>query len=353
MAGILGYGAYVPRYRITTAEIAKHHGKDAAAISVGLLVNEKSVPGLDEDSITMGVEAGLAALQMANVDAKQLGALYSGSESKVYAVKPNSTMIGTALGLGELYHAADLEFACKAGTAAMQIVWAMVKANLIKTGLAIGSDTAQGRPGDVLEYSAAAGASALVIGEGVGVLAEIEATCSSASDTPDFWRRTKDDFPTHLGKFTAAPAYEKQIVTCAKALLTKIDAKPEDFDHVVFHTPNGKFPQRVAKLLGFTAQQLAAGYVVPELGNTYSAAALLALCAALDQAKAGERILLVSFGSGAGSDAFSLRTTKAIERARQRRLGPTLRQQLAHKIYLDYGTYLQQISKGQIGITHG
>jgi hydroxymethylglutaryl-CoA synthase len=62
------------------------------------------------------------------------------------------------------------------------------------------------------------------------------------------------------------------------------------------------------------------------------------LCAVLDVAKPGDRILLVSFGSGAGSDAFVLRATGAIGKGRDR--VSAIRADLAgRKIYLDYARY--------------
>ena len=56
MAGIVGYGAFIPRNRITSEEIARQWGKDPAAIQRGLLLKEKSVPGLDEDTITLSIQ---------------------------------------------------------------------------------------------------------------------------------------------------------------------------------------------------------------------------------------------------------------------------------------------------------
>ena len=73
--GIIGYGAYVPRYRIRTAEIARvWHGEGAGP------VKEKSVPGLDEDTITMSIEAGRNALSRAKIDPASLRAVWIGSE---------------------------------------------------------------------------------------------------------------------------------------------------------------------------------------------------------------------------------------------------------------------------------
>src|SRR3989344_7841298 len=164
MAGIVGYGAYIPFYRIKAEEIAKTWGKDAGAVKKGLAMEEKSVAAADEDTVTMSVEASLNALKRAGIDRKKIGAVYSGSESKVYAVKPNATIIVEMLDIGNSYTAPDLEFACKAGTAGLQAALAMVKAGMIEYGLAIGADTDQAKPGDILAYTASSGAAAFIVG---------------------------------------------------------------------------------------------------------------------------------------------------------------------------------------------
>ena len=116
MAGIVGYGAFIPRNRITADAIAHQWGKDAESIKNGLMLREKSVPGLDEDTVTISVAAGRSALVRAGIDPSRVGALYIGSESHPYAVKPSGTIVVDALGIAPDVHVADFEFACKAGT---------------------------------------------------------------------------------------------------------------------------------------------------------------------------------------------------------------------------------------------
>ena len=113
----------------------------------------------------------------------------------------------------------------------------------------------------------------------------------------------------HGQRFTGEPAYFSQIRNASQGLLHDLGAQPGDFSYAIFHQPNTRFPQTVAKQLGFSAQQIAPGLLVPHIGNAYSAAALLGLCATLDVAKPGDTIFLSSYGSGAGSDAYSLRVT--------------------------------------------
>jgi len=337
MAGIVGYGAYIPRNRIKVEEIAKVWGADAPSYKKGLMLEEKSVPSPDQDTITMAVEASKHALRRAGIDPREIGAVYVGSESHPYAVKPSGTILAEALNATPEVHTADLEFACKAGTEGMFVALSLVQAAAVKYGLAVGADTSQGAPGDALEYSAAAGAAAFIFGRDQ-LIAEVLHTYSYTTDMPDFWRREYQYYPQHGGRFTGDPAYFAHILGAARGIMAKAGMKPADFQYVIFHQPNGKFPLRAGEILGFSRQQIDPGWLVPKLGNTYSGSSPLGLTSTLDIAKPGDKILLVSYGSGAGSDGFIFRVTGRIDEVRN--LAPKTRDMLdRNKNYIDYGVY--------------
>ncbi len=295
MVGIVGYGSYIPMHRIRVEEIAAQWGTDAESYKKGLLVEEKSVPAPDQDTITMSVEAARRALARAEIDPVKIGAVYVGSESHPYAVKPSGTTVAEALAATPDIHCADLEFACKAGSEGMHIALRLVESGEMEYALAIGADTSQGAPGDALEYTASAGAAAYIMGD-KDLIAVCEHTYSYMTDTPDFWRREHQFYPQHAGRFTGEPAYFKQTLNCTKNILAKSGHKPEDFAFAVFHQPNGKFPTRAAKMLGFTSEQIKTGLLCPKIGNTYSGSSPLGLTAVLDKAKPGDLVLMVSYG---------------------------------------------------------
>ena len=336
MAGIVGYGVYVPSYRIKVEEIARVWGDDPQEISRGLVVQEKSVPAPDEDTATISVEAARFALKRAVIDPQKIGAVYVGSESHPYAVKPTATIVAQAIDAGPHLSAADMEFACKAGTAGMQSCMGLVDSNIVEYGLAVGADTAQGAPGDALEYTASAGGAAYIIGK-KDTLADIDFTYSYTTDTPDFYRREGMPYPRHGGRFTGVPAYFKHVIAAAKGTFEKMGFDASDYDYAVFHQPNGKFYLKAAKKLGFNQEQVKYGLLSPVIGNTYSGATPLGLAATLDEAKAGDKILAVSYGSGAGSDAFSITVNEKIEEKRE--LGPKVRDMIKNKCYIDYALY--------------
>jgi hydroxymethylglutaryl-CoA synthase len=343
MAGIVGYGAFVPRNRIKAEEIAKQWGKDPVAIRRGLLLEEKSVPGLDEDTITISVSAARAAVARAGIDPARIGALYIGSESHPYAVKPSGTVVAEALGIAPEVHIADFEFACKAGTEAMFVALGLVESGRVDYAMGIGADTSQGAPNDALEFSASAGGAAFIFGA-KDLLADVIETYSYTTDTPDFWRREGEFYPRHGGRFTGEPAYFKHVLAATKGILAKAKLKPSDFRFVVFHMPNGKFPQSAGKQLGFTPEQLEVGWVVPTMGNTYSGSSPTGLAAILDVADPGDLILITSFGSGAGSDSFVLKATKLLPERRDRASTVSAMLQGPRR-YLTYGEYAKYREK--------
>lgn len=341
--GLIGYGVYIPRYRIAANEIARiwTDGQSGAPIEA------KSVPGPDEDTVTISIEAARNALARSGIRAEQLNAIWIGSESHPYSVKPSGTIVAEALGTTPWISAADWEFACKAGSEALTAGMGMVGSRMAEYVLSIGADTAQGRPGDALEYTASAGAAAFILGPADECLAQIEATVSYVTDTPDFFRRADRPYPVHGNRFTGEPAYFHQIQSSVKRLMHELDRQPQDYTYAILHQPNAKFPQAAAKRLGFTPEQLAPGLLSPKIGNTYSAAALSGLCAALDVAQPGDSILVASYGSGAGSDAYSLVVNEKI--LERRHLAPLTSVYLERKTFVDYAVYVKWRGKLVMG----
>ncbi|MDH4351803.1 MAG: hydroxymethylglutaryl-CoA synthase, partial [Gemmatimonadota bacterium] len=324
-------------------EIARQWGKDPAAIKRGLMLQEKSVPGIDEDTITISVEAGRAAIERAGIDPQLIGALYIGSESHPYAVKPSGTVVAEALGIGTDVHVADFEFACKAGTEAMFVALSIVESGRAKFAMGIGADTSQGAPNDALEFSASAGGAAYVFGKD-HLLVDVVDTYSFTSDTPDFWRREGEFYPRHGGRFTGEPAYFRHVTSATRAILERTGLKPADFRYAVFHMPNGKFPLAAGKELGFKKEQMETGWIVNTMGNTYSGSSPTGLAAVLDVAAPDDLILITSFGSGAASDSFVLRATELLPQRRDR--APTVRSMLdGPRRYLTYGEYAKYREK--------
>lgn len=339
--GIMGHGAYIPRYRLPAREIARVWS-DPDTVPVG---QEKSVPGQDEDTATMCMEASANALSRAGVPPSAIEAVWIGSESHPYAVKPTGTIVAEAIGATPLTLAADLEFACKAGTEALQAGMGFVGSGRGTYALVAGMDTAQSRPGDALEYTAAAGGAVLILGPAAEAPVTINHALSWVTDTPDFWRRQNQPYPMHAGRFTGEPGFFQHVLAAGRKLMEDMGSRPSDYRHVVVHQPNLKFATRVLTDMGFRPDQWQRGLLVGKIGNTYAGSTLLGLSAILDRADAGDRVLAVSYGSGGGSDAIDMTVTR--DPAAWRSKAPETADYLARRVVIDYATYARMRDKIQ------
>ncbi len=333
LPGIVGYGAYTSRFRIKEAGL------------------ERAVPFIDEDSVTAAVEAGKLALIHSGLDSALVGKVYVGSESNPYAVKPIASKVAQVLKLGEEdgdvqgVDAVDTEFACKAGTSMFKDACALISypRSNAKYAMVIGADNSQaaprGCPGGELDAFVGYGAAAFIFGK-QDVIAEVEGWYSCTSDTPDFWRRDGEPYPLHGGRFTGDPAYFKHVRKSASKLMERLNLKATDIQYFVPHQPNPSFPVRIAKELGFKDEQYMPSLLINKFGNTYSGASPVGLAAVLDIAKPDERILLASYGSGAGSDAYLLRTTSQLPDKRTRqKINVKFLAENPFLEYVDYTTY--------------
>jgi hydroxymethylglutaryl-CoA synthase len=333
LPGIVGYGVYSSRFRIKDGGI------------------ERAVPFIDEDSVTAAVEAGKLALIHSGLDSRLVGKIYVGSESNPYAVKPIAAKVAQVLQLGEqdgdlqAIDAIDTEFACKAASSMFKDACALVNypQSNINYAMIIGADNSQaaprGCPGGELDAFVGYGGAAYLFGK-KDVIAEVETWYSCTSDTPDFWRRDGQPYPMHGGRFTGDPAYNKHVKNAATKMMEKTNMKPGDFAYFVPHQPNPSFPVRIAKDLGFTEEQFLPAIQMQKFGNTYSGASLVGLASVLDIAKPDDHILMVSYGSGAGSDAYILRVTNQITEKRSRqKINIKALTENSYLEYVDYSTY--------------
>ena len=333
--GIVGYGVYTSKFRIKEGNM------------------ERSVPFIDEDAVTAAVEAGKMALIHSGVAQSLIGKLYVGSESNPYAVNPIASKVAQVLRLGkeerndriQSVDAVDTEFACKAATSMFKDAAALVyypKSN-IDCAMAIGADNSQAAPrnelGGELDHFVGFGGAAFIFGMH-DVIAEIEGWYSCTSDTPDFWRRDLQPYPRHGGRFTGKPAYFKHVIKACKTLMEQLNLQVDDVDYFVPHQPNLGFPVKVSRKLGFKEEQYLPSLKVSKFGNLYSGSSPIGLAAVLDVAKPDERIVLVSYGSGAGSDAYSFMTTSQVLEKRQRQKF-TVSHQIENENlhYVNYHTY--------------
>jgi hydroxymethylglutaryl-CoA synthase len=299
--GIVGHGAYVPRQRLDAQKAAEQRVHS---------VPTKSVCGSDEDTITMSIEAGQNSLLRAQVSAYKLRAIWLGSQSNPYDVKPSATVVAEALGAGPHLLAADMAFACKSGSEALQACFGLIGSGIANYALAIGMDAISSKPEDECENIDGAGGAAFVVGPGEKSEAVLEGSLSYTTDMP-----ADATYPEQNRRFSG---YVEHIIAVAAQLMEELKIEPSEIAHAVFHQPTVKSVRQVATSLSFTARQVKAGLMANQIGNAYAGSMLLGLCAVLDVARPGEKVLCVSYGGCAGSDAFLFRTTECLREAQAR-----------------------------------
>ncbi len=330
MAGIVGYGVYIPRSRIKQADAAIPWG--------GFGMGEKSVCGWDEDVVSMAAEASEKAMRHAGVDPAQIGALYLGTASSPYIEQYLSPILAETLGLNPETTMIDFGASVNAVAAALVACLDAIEAKRIRSGIVIGTENRAVGPGTDGEVSLGAGAVAMVIGS-EGTIADFEGMQTYSTMFYDRWRAVADDSVSNFFdyRFAREYGYQKHIAEASKGLMAKLGIESGDFARAVFQQPDGRLPALVAKNLGVKPDQLSPD-LSGSLGDLGGCSAFISLAGVLDTAQPGERILLASYGAGA-SNAFSIMVGKGIEEKRNRVI--PLEKYVTRKAYVDYPTYLR------------
>ena len=294
MPGITAYGAYVPRYRLGPAT----SGWNAPG--------ERAVANFDEDSVTMAVAAGADCLRV--IDRDSVDALIFASTTPPYAEKQCAAIVATALDLRTDIFTADVTNVLRAGTAALKTALDSVIAGSSSRVLVVASDHRQGPPRGETERNSGDGAAAFLV-DSEGVLAEWECSYSLTENMLDAWRSSDDPFVrTWEDRFTTEEGLERIIGQAVAGFNQRHQMTVTDVDKLVLYAPDARRHSALARSLGFRPDQVQ-DPLFGRLGNTGAAFPLMLLVGSLEQAVAGQRHLVVSYGDG--SDVMSFRTTGA------------------------------------------
>ncbi len=302
MLGITGFGVHIPRYRLS--------GQTLAAVWGGSGGGERAVANHDEDSLTMAVEASLAAL--AGRSGQELGGVLLATTTPPYAEKSSAAILAAVVDAGRDLFVTDLGGSLRAGTTGLRLALDAVRAGSAREVLVAAADIRPAPPGGDLEALLGDGAAAVVVGEG-DVLARFEGAYSLTHEFSDVWRKADARFPEQGDPpFVRAYGYEKLIPEAVSGLLTRLGLKPQDVARVACYAPDARLAPGILRALKFPDTAVLRLPLLASVGNTGTASPLLALAAALEEAQAGDRVLVVGYGSGA--DALLFQATERIER---------------------------------------
>lgn len=324
MAGITSMGVYLPRYRLKGEEIAKMWGGRGAG-------GEKAVAGYDEDPLTMAVAAARECIKS---EPMLPHSLYFASTSAPYQEKQSAAIIANSLGLTRNTATADFANSLKAGTTALKSALDAVKAGTAGSVLVAAADCRLGLPKGRFEPLLGDGAAAVSVGS-EGMLAEIESIHCLYSEFTGLWRTSGDRFlKSGEARFVDTEGFFPIVQETVSGLFATRSLEPKDFSKVILPAFNARQHAALAKKLGFKPSQVQ-DPLFAGIGHTGTAATLIMLMAALEDARPGERILLANYGDGA--DALILRVTEAVTKIQT---GERLQKRLAESRAIDYGTYL-------------
>jgi hydroxymethylglutaryl-CoA synthase len=313
MAGIVSYGVYLPRHRLSRELIRATLGQGGGR-------GTRSVAGYDEDTTSMAVEAARRARWNG---AFEPASVQFATTAPAYADKTNANAIHAALELSPKVFATDHAGSIRSAVGAL-------RAAAAESGLAVLSDIRVGRPGSADEAGGGDGAAAFLFGEGDGVIAEVVSQASATAEFLDRWRAPGDTASSTWEERFGLGEYLPLIKDAATRALA--DAGNPAPDHVVIASPHARAAKTAAKQFGDPASD----ELEPVTGFLGAAHAGVRLADALDGAKPGEHVLIVSAADGA--DAIVLRVTDAI--VNRPTIVRSVRAQIDAATDVDYPTFL-------------
>ena len=308
MVGIVSYGAYIPIYRLS---------RDLPWLTWGGLPvgGERSVANFDEDSITMAVEAGNNCLQGFNRE--EIDGLFLASTTTPYKEKQCAGLVAEALDLKRNIRTADFTNSIRSATIALRAAMDAIAAGSAKKVLVVAADCRMGMPSTEYEQAFGDGAAALLLSK-TGLIATIDGCHTHYDNIMDLWRLDNDPYVRFWeDRFIVEHGYLNNTTEAVKALLQEQGLKPADITRAVLYTHDARRHQQVARNIGFDYKTQVQDSLFANVGNTGAAYALMMLAGALEQAKAGDKLLLANYGDGA--DAFILTITGGIANLTSRR----------------------------------
>lgn len=310
MAGILSYGAYVPMWRIDRGEIANASGG-------GSMGGERTVASWDEDSLTMGLEAGLDCL--AGFDPKDIDCLYFATVSSPFKEKQASSIIASALDLRRDVHTGDFTTSSRAGTIAVKAAFDAIKSGSAKKVMVVAADTRRAMPKSEFEQIYGDGAAALLMGD-KGVIADVEGFSSVSNPIPGLWRRDEDVYPKKFEpKLDRVYGLLKDVPEAVIKILKDLNLETSDIAKFALYGPDPRAYRDLARVLRIDPKTQLQDPLFGTVGITGTPHCLLLLVSALEESKLNERIVCAGYGEG--SDAFLVTTTEKIAQQKGKHRG--------------------------------
>ncbi|MFW9896071.1 MAG: OB-fold domain-containing protein [Candidatus Thorarchaeota archaeon] len=332
MVGIESYGAYLPKYLLSREIIAK-------AWDFPSRPGNKAVASIDEDSLTMAIEAGIDCIN--GIDPKSIDGLFFASTTQVYTEKDSASFIATVLDLRDDIITIDFTDSLKAGTSALARAVDTIKANKdISKILVIASDMREPEPATTWEFEFADGAAAFLVAEGDDLPIIIDDYYSISANVTGPWKRTKEDH--FIRTFEAKmdnQFYTQNVIKVMGELMKKNSLNPEDIDIAAYYYNNPRSHGRISKTMKFN-QGVAQNGLIFQLGDLGTPMPFMLLISALKETKENAKAILVGFGDGADAILLHIRDDAALKKLSQTHMGLVGHQQ-SMKLLENYSVYIE------------
>jgi hydroxymethylglutaryl-CoA synthase len=333
MGGLVGYGAYIPYYRLERSRIAGVLGSGGGR-------GTRSVAAYDEDTTSMAVAAGRAALAgLAGAGGPPGRAvvrqLFFATAVPAYADKTNATAAHAALRLPAEALAVDMAGAVRSGVGAL-----VTAVQSPVPTMALLADIRTGLPGSADERDGGDGAAAFIFGgdaagASLPVLAEIIGQGSATAEFLDRWRTpgaaASRVWEERFGEQVYGPLAEAALADALK----EAGLTAGQVDHLIVAGLPTRAVSRAVRAAGVPAEAVVDNRVA-SIGNAGTAQPGILLADVLDRAGPDETVLLMVLADGV--TVLALRTTEALASHRQPQ--PVAAQIAAGSSALEYATFL-------------
>jgi hydroxymethylglutaryl-CoA synthase len=303
--GILSCGAYLPRARMQRKAVAAANGWFAPGLK-GQGRGERTIGNWDEDTITMAVEAARDCL--GELDRTQIGQLVLASTTHPFDDRQNATVVATALHLPNALRTSDAAGSLRAGTGAL-----IAALGGRERALVVAADMRRTKAASTQEMQYGDGAVAMLVGEGEPVARLLGAHTESVDFVHQYRMHDRNSDYGWEERWIRDEGYLKLVPRAVGALLARCGVEPSTIAHFCMPGTLSKVQAAVAKKCGLP-EGAVRDPMGATVGDTGAAHALLMLAAALEEAKPGEKVLVVGFGEGC--DALLLEVGSARGAAR-------------------------------------
>lgn len=327
--GIIGWGSYIPKYRVPLEEVGKVVGTSAYGF--------KSVNGFDEDAITMALEASENALISTNIKPEDIKLITIGTESSSIIYKQIAAHLVNYLGMSNAVITSDINFNTKSGSEALKVAIFSLSNNSSNYALVVGVDMDISKPGTPSELYYSSAASAFILSRKTHECAAvIEGLKTFNINSLDSWSVGNTKLIDESSIINNVLRVVPKVVS---DLLNEIGLKLNEVSHVAYTQSNWKVIGKLSKNLGLPLEKFKSGFLYDKIGCSGAASSLISLIATLEVAQKNDLILLVSYGSGFSVDAFLLRVNEKIDDIKRRSV--PLSKYINNFEVVDYATYLK------------